>query len=85
MREVVEETGLTVEISAALGVANQCIRSEEGPSTRLVKPSTFFRASVVEVGRSSEPDHHLVWLTQAEAEAGLKYESHRWAVVRDAV
>ena len=83
LREAMEETGLMVEISSALGVATEFVRAKDGTRTGWVKPSTFFRAFVIKAGSSSEPDHDLVWVTQGEAEAGLSHESHVWAIVRD--
>ncbi len=83
LRETMEETGLMVEISSTLGVATEFVWAKEDTPTGWVKPSTFFRAFVIEAGSSSEPDHDLVWVTQGEAEAGLNHESHVWAVVRD--
>lgn len=80
VREFWEECGLEVMAGTWSARAIECVYS---PNDRVVfeKLSTFIDAACSERrGVGQEPDHELAWVSTAEAVAGLRDPSHRWAV-----
>jgi 8-oxo-dGTP pyrophosphatase MutT (NUDIX family) len=79
LREVMEETGLRVELQASIGVAYElAFAPQENMHYR--KRCAFFRAAVVATGEPSEADHELKWIAPDEALRDLHHEIQRWAV-----
>jgi 8-oxo-dGTP diphosphatase len=81
VREVREETGLTVRVMKQIGLADDLVYSvAEGRSFR--KRCAFFVAEVIGGGTGGgiEPDHRLIWLEARDAAARLQQENHRWAI-----
>jgi len=80
VREVVEEAGLHVEITACVGVADQLVyaRSEE---VYYRKRETFFLASVVGQELSKQEAGHLLqWIPPRLAYEQLSEAAQRWAL-----
>ncbi|HRO34203.1 MAG TPA: NUDIX domain-containing protein [Brevundimonas sp.] len=80
-REFGEETGLRVRPVRRLGEAAQYFRRSDGDPVN--NRGGFWSVEVLErdPGLQCEPDHALVWLSPAQAIAGLRHEAHAWAVV----
>jgi len=79
IRETREECGLHVLIRDRICAADELVfTTDEGVHYR--KRCVFFSADLVGETSGSEPDHQLVWLAPAEALAGLRHESQRWAL-----
>ena len=79
-REFGEETGLGVRTGALLARARQFVVKRN--SRRVNNLSAFYLAEVLAADGSLkiEDDHELLWLTPAQALAGLRHPSHAWAV-----
>ena len=83
VRETLEECGLRIRLTGAIGVADQLVTTRaEGVHYR--KRCAFFTAEPVtpdlENVEESEADHILCWMTPEEAESRLVDGSQRWAV-----
>lgn len=80
-REFGEETGLRVRPVRRLGEAAQYFRRSDGDPVN--NSGGFWSVEVLghDPGLQCEPDHALVWLSPAQAIAGLRHEAHAWAVV----
>lgn len=73
VREVSEETGLTVEPVGRVGVVQQAIG-------RLNKVSHYVVCRVVAEGGPHEPDHDLEWVPWRDAMDSLELGGDRWAI-----
>ncbi len=79
-REVREECGWELTRLTRVGEAVEYVYTP-GHQTGIRKECVFFTAAVAAAGGlPTEPDHVLVWLTPAEAEAKLAHGSQKWAV-----
>jgi len=80
-REILEECGCRVRIIGEVGVAMQFVGAPgEG---YFVKRCIFYRAIFEDSGHQpGEADHHLLWLTPADASRRLNHASQSWAVER---
>jgi 8-oxo-dGTP diphosphatase len=79
VREVLEECGLSVQVGALIGTADElCV--VRGKHVR--KRCTFFQASLSGAPPvpAIETDHELIWRSAAEAWAQLTHQSQRWAL-----
>jgi 8-oxo-dGTP diphosphatase len=77
-REVLEETGLTVELVSGMGEAHEYHEVRGKPVHRLAH---YFTARVVSSGVGVEPDHQLEWWPPDRA-AELTLETERVVVRR---
>ncbi len=80
-REAREESGLVIRTRRIVGTATEIVHSPAG-NAGVDKVSVFFDAVVTGAGPATEPDHELVWLSQADAVERLSHKSHRWAVMK---
>ena len=80
VREFGEETGLKIAAGVLLGRADQYFVNTDGESYD--NRQALFEARWVgeALELKIEADHTLVWLTPMEAIAGLRHDSHAWAV-----
>jgi len=80
-RELIEETGLVVEVGALVGAARQHFRLGNGEAVN--NHCRFHAARIVghDPAGKIEDDHELVWKTPLEALGLLRHEAHAWAVV----
>ncbi|MEN0067171.1 MAG: NUDIX domain-containing protein [Myxococcota bacterium] len=73
VREVAEETGLTVEVIERIGVVRQAIG-------HLNKVSHYLWCRVLTEGGPHEPDHELLWHPWEDAARSLELGADRWAI-----
>jgi 8-oxo-dGTP diphosphatase len=74
-----EEAGLTVWPTRLVGRAGQFWINSGEPRNSL---ATFYEVELsASDGVPSEPDHHLLWMTPAEALAKVRHEAHAWAIL----
>jgi len=73
VREVAEETGLTVEVLEPIGVVMQAV-------DHLNKVSHYLWCGLLAEGGESEPDHQLSWMPWPHAMWNLWLEADRWAI-----
>lgn len=79
MREFQEEVGLTIWPTRVIGRAGQFWLNSGEPRNSL---STFYEVELSATdGEPTEPDHHLVWMTPAEALGRVRHEAHAWAIL----
>ena len=78
IREIQEETGLTVRPERLLCRAGQYWINQESPRNSLA--SFYVVAAEGAAGQPSEPDHSLIWMAPLEAIQRLRHEAHAWAV-----
>src|SRR4029079_10699048 len=62
IREAAEECGLRIEVTRAIGVADEVVFAKS-ENRYYRKRGTFFRAQVVGNATAIEADHVLLWLT----------------------
>ena len=79
IRETKEETGLIVEITGKIGMADEFVSSDKY-NAHFQKVCTFFSAEITSRIGQWEPDHDLDWTTPADAVALLTHGSQKWAV-----
>ena len=77
-REVAEETGLTVDVVASLGIARQVIPRRS--SGTMNKVCHYFRCRVTGRGEPVEQDHELLWLPVERALDEIWLPADRWAI-----
>ena len=77
-REVLEETGLEVEIISSMGVARQYAWRVDWYN----KIGHYFVCRPVGEGIPSEPDHTLEWWSKRRAMSDLTHEAQRWMIER---
>jgi len=80
-REAREEMGVDVEITGAIGVADELSFSVE-ERTHFRKRCSFFTAVVVRTAPGSSPEFRVLWLSPELAAGRLAHGSQRWAVER---
>lgn len=78
-REVLEETGLQVEIVSSMGIARQFVRWR---GTNYNKIGQYFVCRPVSQGTPTESDHTLCWWPSNKVLRSLTHESQRWMVRR---
>lgn len=80
-REVLEECGLHVNVSALIGTADELCRIHGKP---VRKRCTFFWTPLAsdKAIPPTESDHELVWMKGSEALEQLTHESQKWALRR---
>ncbi|PAF21053.1 hypothetical protein CHH49_13485 [Terribacillus saccharophilus] len=79
-REVLEETGYTINKPAFLCQGTQYFQSRDG-STYIQNIGSFYSCSLgVKLIEPVEEDHELIWLTPKEAADGLFHQHQAWAV-----
>jgi 8-oxo-dGTP diphosphatase len=82
IRETMEETGLAISITAALGRADELVYKRSA-QRYFRKECDFYAAQVIAgKGESCEPDHTLEWIPATEIGAALTHQSQKWAVAR---
>ena len=81
VREFGEETGLIVRPGRLIGRADQYFRRDNGDPVN--NRSAIFHATLEREAASlkCEDDHELVWLEPGEAMAGVRHDSHAWALL----
>ena len=79
-REVLEETGLGIEISREIGVAAQYLSAaKEGVYYK--KIGHFFLANFAErLSESFEAEHELLWMSFDKAAHALNHQFQVWAI-----
>lgn len=79
-REVLEETGWSIDTISKLAQSKQYIHNEV-KGVYLNKLQSFFTARPIALTtQDCEADHDLVWLSAAKAIDRLVEASHKWAV-----
>jgi len=80
VRELLEETGLTVRPLTRFAEAAQYFRKSDGEPIN--NTGGFWVAEVLSLDPAAkvEADHELVWLDPPEALAQLRHDAHAWAV-----
>ena len=79
IRESYEECGLNIHLQSLIGTVDELVFAKaEGIYFR--KRCTFYRAVLIQQDDCGESDHHLIWVTPAQAGELLRFESQRWAV-----
>lgn len=79
-RELLEETGMDVEIGDFIGQANQYFYSQN-KATYYLNEGQFYRCDVGQnIDDPIEDDHQLIWLDSVTALEGLLHAHQRWAV-----
>lgn len=81
LREAMEECGLRIALGGCLGIGDELVFAAD-ERTHYRKRCTFFVGQVMEKVRPGEADHQFIWLPPADAIAGLRHGSQRWAVER---
>lgn len=79
-REFVEETGLEVSPTERFAEAAQFFRKSNGGPVNNVGGFWIAQVAAERPETKVEDDHALVWLTPADAVAGLRHDAHAWAV-----
>jgi len=82
-REAIEECGLVIRIGRAIGSATEIVHSPAG-NAGVEKDSVFFEATIVGTADAVQPEHHVAWLSAADASARLSHKSHQWALTSSA-
>jgi 8-oxo-dGTP diphosphatase len=79
-REIMEETGCQVSVSAEIGEAVEYINAQaEGKHYRI--HGKFYKIQIdSHIGEGMEEDHQLVWLSQEDAFNLLVRRSQAWAI-----
>ena len=72
-REVLEETGLRIEVVRQIGTARQFVQ-------RWNKVGAYFLCRAVGDGNALEADHVLEWWAPSRAVRDLTHEAQRWMV-----
>lgn len=83
IREVAEECGLCITITACIGIADELVDARD-ENTHFRKRCTFFLARVSGRVVARNLDHELIWLPPPLAQTFLRHGSQRWALERAA-
>jgi len=79
-REILEETGLDIEVGAFIGRSHQYFYSQN-EETYYLNDGHFYRCQANQkVDEPIEEDHHLIWLDSTHTIEDLFHEHQRWAV-----
>lgn len=80
-REVMEETGLKIQIDRYIGLAYEFFYSRS-QDLHFNKAAHFFRASITGTHASGplEDDHQLIWVAPEEAAEILHTDAYTWIV-----
>jgi len=79
-REILEETGMEVEISDFIGQASQYFYSQN-ETTYYLNEGYFYHCHAGQnIHDPIEDDHHLIWIDPLSAIEGLFHAHQRWAV-----
>lgn len=81
VREVAEEVGLVGTVGDMFATGSEWLGGPEAGGW-LHKRAAFYRLALGAPVPGAAPEHTLVWLTPAEAQARLQYACHRAAVAR---
>ncbi|WP_214857793.1 NUDIX domain-containing protein [Exiguobacterium sp. s191] len=79
-REVLEETGLDIEISAFIGRANRYFYSHNECTYYLGEGYFYVCHADKKIKDSIEENHFLRWINPSKATEDLFHEHQRWAV-----
>ncbi|WP_410501357.1 NUDIX domain-containing protein [Exiguobacterium acetylicum] len=79
-REVLEETGMEVEISDFIGQASQYFYSQNETKYYLNEGYFYHCHAGQNIHDPIEDDHHLIWIDSLSAIEGLFHAHQRWAV-----